>query len=59
MMLWCKSFSVLQAGWFTSDNASNNDTAMKEFGKIVDPGGTRWMPAQRRIRYVPYYTLFQ
>jgi hypothetical protein len=33
--------NVLQAGWFTSDNASNNDTVMKEFGKLIDPSGTR------------------
>ena len=27
----------LQAGWFTSNNTTNNDTTMKEFGKIVNP----------------------
>jgi hypothetical protein len=32
---------------------------MKEFGKIVDPDGTRWIPAQRRIRYVLCIILFQ
>ena len=44
----------LQAGcqWFTADNAPNNDTALKEFGRVVDPEKTRWDPIGRRVRYV-------
>lgn len=34
----------------TSDNASNNDSAMKEVAREIDPEGTRWMPDARRIR---------
>ena len=40
-----------QAGWFTADNAPNNDTALKEFGQVVDPEKTRWDPIGRRVRY--------
>jgi hypothetical protein len=35
----------------TADNASNNDTAMKEVAMVIDPNGTSgWEPASRRIR---------
>jgi hypothetical protein len=34
----------------TSDNASNNDTAMKEVACEIDPEGIRWLPATHRIR---------
>lgn len=34
----------------TSDNATNNDTAMKAVGQEIDPEGTRWAPDARRIR---------
>jgi hypothetical protein len=34
----------------TSDNASNNDTAMKEVAHEIDPEGVHWIPATRRIR---------
>jgi hypothetical protein len=34
----------------TSDNASNNDTAMKEVAKVIDEDGTHWLPGSRRIR---------
>jgi hypothetical protein len=43
--------SRTQVGWFTADNANNNDTAMKEFGSILNPGGDHWDPVQRRVRY--------
>jgi len=33
----------------TADNASNNDTALKEVAMVIDPNGTRWEPASRRI----------
>jgi len=39
-----------QAGWFTSDNASNNDMAMKKLAKLIDPLCRRWDPIQRRVR---------
>lgn len=34
----------------TSDNASNNDTAMKEVAHEIDPEGVQWIPATHRIR---------
>src|ERR1700709_2649948 len=34
----------------TSDNASNNDSAMKEVAREIDPEGTCWMPDAQRIR---------
>jgi hypothetical protein len=34
----------------TSDNASNNDTAMKEVAKVIDEDGTHWLPGSRCIR---------
>ena len=40
------------AGWFTADNVMNNDTALKELGKIMDPNGKCWNPIQRRVQYV-------
>jgi hypothetical protein len=42
--------SLTQVGWMTADNASNNDTAMKEVALVIDPNGTRWELASRRIR---------
>jgi hypothetical protein len=41
-----------QAGWFTADNAPNNDTALKEFGQVVDPEKMRWDPIGWCVRYV-------
>jgi hypothetical protein len=40
----------MQVGWFTCDNASNNDVALKELGKLIDPDLTWWDPAEHRIR---------
>jgi len=40
----------LQTGWFTADNASNNDTALRELKDYIDPDGDRWEPVQRRVR---------
>lgn len=43
-----------QIGWFTSDNASNNDTAMKEFARQLNAAKgddeTKWDPVEGRIR---------
>jgi hypothetical protein len=39
-----------QAGWFTADNVGNNDTALREFGKAIDPDENRWDPVQRWVR---------
>lgn len=41
-----------QIGWFTADNATNNDTALKALGKMVDPDQARWDPVSRRVRSV-------
>jgi hypothetical protein len=41
---------IVKVGWFTADNATNNDSALKHFGKIIDPFATRWQSTQRRIR---------
>lgn len=38
-------------GWFTADNATNNDTALKALGKEIDPLKLRWDPIERRVRY--------
>jgi hypothetical protein len=34
----------------TSDNASNNDTAMKELARAIDEDGSRWLAGPHRIR---------
>lgn len=34
----------------TSDNASNNNTAMKEVGQVLNEGGNDWLPGAHRIR---------
>jgi hypothetical protein len=38
-----------KVGWFTADNASNNDTTLREFGNVIDPNRERWNPTQRRV----------
>jgi hypothetical protein len=43
---------LVKSGWFTADNASNNDTSMKAFGDTIDPMRLRWDPVQRRVRFV-------
>jgi hypothetical protein len=37
-------------GWFTADNATNNDTAIKAVGAIIDPSGEEWDPIEHRVR---------
>ncbi|KAF7364524.1 HAT family dimerization domain-containing protein [Mycena venus] len=39
-----------KVGWFTADNATNNDTALKALGKEIDPLKLRWDPVERRVR---------
>jgi hypothetical protein len=39
-----------QIGWGTADNATNNDTALKAFGKEIDPQKLRWDPIEQRVR---------
>jgi len=34
----------------TSDNASNNDTAMREVARAIDEDGNHWLPGPHRIR---------
>jgi hypothetical protein len=41
-----------QAGWFTADGASNNDTSLKFFGAEIDPFKSRWDSVQHRIMSV-------
>lgn len=54
---------IFEIGWFTSDNASNNDTAMKEVARQLnaDRGedDTKWDRKEGRIRcvYSIYSTL--
>jgi len=46
--------ALIEVGWFTSDNASNNDTAMKEVARQLnankEEGDTRWDHKEGRIR---------
>ena len=38
-------------GWFTADNASNNDTALRELKNYIDQDGDRWNPVEHQVRY--------
>jgi hypothetical protein len=49
----------IKVGWMTSDNATNNDTALKALGKVIDPKKARWDPVSRRIRFVTVSVLLQ
>ena len=55
---------LFKVGWFTSDNASNNDTAMKEVTCQLNAdkgaGHTKWDRREGRIRcvYSIYSTLY-
>jgi hypothetical protein len=42
--------NIVQSSWFTADNASSNDTTLKEFGKIIDPNELCWDPVEQHIR---------
>lgn len=48
---------TLQIGWITCDNASNNDTMMVEFARLVSKAtGETYDAVRRRIRQVSSYT---
>jgi hypothetical protein len=46
--------ALFKVGWFTSDNASNNDTAMKEVARQLNTNkgddDTKWNYSEGRIR---------
>ena len=46
--------ALFKVGWFTSDNASNNDTAMKEVARQLNASkgedDTEWDHREGRIR---------
>lgn len=46
------SITRQQIGWFTVDNASNNDTAIKAIGQKLKLSVKEFDPKERRIRYV-------
>ena len=52
---------LFEIGWFTSDNASNNDTAMKEVARQLNAnigeGVTKWDSKEGRIRCVCYISI--
>lgn len=37
-------------GWFTADNATNNDTAIEMVAGSIDPSGEKWKPIEHRVR---------
>ena len=47
IFMLCTDANYLYSGWFTTNNASNNDTALKELKGLIDPDGDRWDPVQR------------
>jgi hypothetical protein len=38
-----------RVGWFTADNATNNDTALEAVASFIDPSGD-WDPVEHRVR---------
>ena len=40
----------MQLGWFTADNAANNDTAIQAVANAIDPSGMNWDPVAHRVR---------
>ncbi|KAG0692109.1 hypothetical protein DFH29DRAFT_883076, partial [Suillus ampliporus] len=38
-----------ELGWFTADNASNNDTAIEMVARSIDPNGKEWKPIEHRV----------
>jgi len=49
--LFCLIKLLWQFGWFTADNATNNDTAIRAVAEHIDPTGDEWDPVQHRVRY--------
>lgn len=39
-----------KVGWFTADNATNNDTAIQTVAHAIDPSGTKWIAGKHRVR---------
>jgi hypothetical protein len=38
-------------GWFTADNASNNNTALRELKNYIDQDGDCWDPVECQVQY--------
>ena len=38
--------TIIQVGWFTTDNATNDDTAIQAVAEHIDPSGENWDPVQ-------------
>jgi hypothetical protein len=36
-------------GWFTADNATNNNTAIETVADSIDPSGEKWNPIEHRV----------
>ena len=43
--------TIMQVGWFTADNATNNDTAIRAVAEHIDPSGKNWDPVQHQVWY--------
>ncbi|KAG2758102.1 hypothetical protein P692DRAFT_20694331, partial [Suillus brevipes Sb2] len=41
-----------KVGWFTADNATNNDTAIATVAADIDPTGEKWSAVEHRVRFV-------
>jgi hypothetical protein len=39
-----------KVGWFTADNATNNDTAIQAVTFAIDPSGKDWIAGKHRVR---------
>lgn len=39
-----------KVGWFTADNATNNDTAIQTVALAIDPSGKKWIAGEHRVR---------
>ncbi|KIK32074.1 hypothetical protein CY34DRAFT_102290, partial [Suillus luteus UH-Slu-Lm8-n1] len=42
----------MKVGWFTADNATNNDTAIATVAADIDPTGKQWNAVEHRVRFV-------
>lgn len=41
---------IIQLGWFTADNATNNDTALQHLSNALELAGVSWDAKQHRVR---------
>jgi hypothetical protein len=39
-----------KVGWFTADNATNNNTAIQTVANAIDPSGTKWIAGEHCVR---------